>query len=360
MVSAVAAFTFPWLRGFVLVGALSAACSGRPLPVPGAPLTPPTALCVTEPAQGGCRPASEVDTWLHSPDLEIVSAAETPAGRQGARVLTLALPNAAGRTIFRAKWRSYATTSNMNDPRKELAAYALERKLLRPEQLVIPPAAGHCFALDHYRRRVEPNAKPTFARIPCVYGILSYWLEGARGIDDAEDEDWIESDELLNWRLFRGDPSYRRSLADVNLLAHLISHGDSHRKQFLFTRHFGALRVYLVDNSLAFSAFRNPSVEHDQDWSNILVPSLSAESIERLRGLTRAALAELLVAEQYQVSAGRLLNVAPDAPGGRTDRGLRWAGDKLQVGLTQAEAEVVWNRVQALLKRVDRAQIRTF
>jgi hypothetical protein len=350
------AHSLAWL----LLCALTAACGGRPMPEPGAPLTPPTALCVEHAAARDCRPASEIDAWLHATDLEIVSAAETPAGKQGARVLTLALPTAAGRQVFRAKWRSLATTSSLNEPRKELAAYALERKLLRPEQFVIPPAAGYCFDLEQYRRRVEPTAEPTFDGIPCVYGVLSYWLEGARGIDDAEDEDWIPADDLLNEGLFRREQSYRRSLADVNLLAHLIGHGDSHHKQFVFTRGLGALRVYLVDNSLAFGAFRNPGIEPEQDWSNLHVPALSSESIERVRALSRAALSQLTVIEQYRVSGGRLIHVPTTAPGQRTNHGLRWVGQELQVGLTRAEADLVWTRLEALLRRLDAGQIRTF
>ena len=126
------------------------------MPEPAAPLTPPTRICTEAQPSSGCRAASVIDAALRAPELVLLGAAETPQGRQGARMLTLALPAESGKLVFRAKWRAHSTLSSLNDPRRELGAYAVQRLFLEPHEYVVPPSVGHCFDLAEYRKRVDP------------------------------------------------------------------------------------------------------------------------------------------------------------------------------------------------------------
>src|SRR5687767_13755026 len=102
-----------WVRLALVV---AAGCSAydrtlpRPVPRAAAPLSQPARLCVTERPRRPCLEADEVERWLARPDLEIVGAAPTPAGIQGARVLTVRLPGPAP-IVFRVKWRAHSTAS---------------------------------------------------------------------------------------------------------------------------------------------------------------------------------------------------------------------------------------------------------
>src|SRR5687768_5416936 len=107
----------------------------RPPPRPAAPLTQPARLCVTEAPRRPCRDALEVEAWLLRPDLEIAGVGLTPAGIQGAQVLTLRVPGPQT-IVFRAKWRAHTTTDIKNSPRRELAAHAVQKLFLASSEWV--------------------------------------------------------------------------------------------------------------------------------------------------------------------------------------------------------------------------------
>ena len=334
---------------------LSSAC-GSSLAPPAAPLTPPAVLCFGEPASASCRTPEEVESWLHDPGLRILGSADTAQGIQGAKVLTLSAPTALGSAGFRAKWRAYATRSSMSDPRKELGAYAVQSLFLKPGEFVVPPTAGHCFELLHYRATVQANADATMRGTRCVYGVLSYWLEDARSTDVANDEGILESeDNAFDEHLFNTSASYRQSAANVNILTYLIDHGDSHKRQFVLRGGPRTPWLYEVDNSVAFGTHTNPEVE--QDWSQILVPALPRASIERLK---RADPDDLAVIEQYENVAGLLRVTRRTAPGPEREASLRWHHGQLQVGLTRSEIRGVAARRTALLTSVGRQILRTY
>jgi hypothetical protein len=290
----------------------------------------------------------------------VLGAVRTPKGKQNAKVLTLAVPSKHGSIVFRAKWRADSTISSLNDPRRELAAYAVQKMFLAPEQYVVPPTAGHCFEIAHYRARVEPSEPASFQGATCVYGILSYWLEDAQSIDEAADTERLDEDDLLNGDLFWRNSSYRRSLADVNLLAHLISHGDSHPAQFVVTGDRKQPRVHVVDNTIAFSDFRNPKLERAEDWSILHVPALSAESLARLRALRFHDLLKLAVIERYENRGGRLVHTDLPRRFAPRQTGLRWVNNRLEIGLTGAEINQLYRRLRGVVQRADAGEIRTF
>lgn len=326
---------------------------------PAAPLTPPSSLCVE--GRGGvpCRDAQEVEHLLASRDLEILGAGDPPHGIQGARVLTLAAQGPHGRVVFRAKWRPHASADDLNRPRKEVLAHAVQKLFLDPDEWVIPPAAGHCFPLDTYRRMIDPLGEPTYPPSTCVLGVLSYWLEGSQGLGDAESDDWIPT-EVLQDTPRAGDPGLYDSIADMNLACYLISHGDSHPQQFVVTREATTSRVYIVDNSISFGAYRNPSLPKENVWANFLVTALRKQSVDRLRKITHQEMEKLAVVEQYEVQDGLLVPTTPTRPGRRTESAFRWVDGQLQMGLTHPEIAIVEERMQALFDAVDGKAVRIY
>lgn len=322
------------------------------MPDPAAPLTPPTTLCRQETA-GPCREAAEVEALLRDPGLTVLGSDEPSEGIQGARILTLLVPRADGDVVFRAKWRANATRTVINSPRKELAAHEMQKLFLPVDDYVVPPASGHCFELDHYHAMVDAEAEP-LENTRCVFGVLSYWLEDVQSLDDAEDDDVLRRERLYDPALFERNETYRRSLANVNLLAYLIRHGDTHPGQFVVTSNEEHPRVYSVDNSLSFGAPQNTQLTYEQNWSHIHVPALPQSSVERLRVLSKQDIARLGVFEQYEKRADLLVPVEPEAPRGDTEAAMRWVDDgrQLQLGLMEAEVAAVWERVGELLSRI--------
>jgi hypothetical protein len=336
--------------------ALLASACGSSLAPPALPLTPPAVLCSGERADASCRTPEEVEAWLREPGLRILGCADTVEGIQGARVLTLSAPTAHGSVVFRAKWRAYETRSSVNDPRTELAAYAVQSLFLNSSEFVVPPTAGHCFELVHYRATVQANAEVTIHGMRCVYGILSYWLEDAQSIDAADDEGILDSDDsAFDEHLFNISASYRQSAANVNILTYLIHHADSHGRQFVLRGGARTPWLYAVDNSSAFGSYKNPDVE--RDWSLIGVPALPRASVERLK---RADPGDLAVVEQYENVAGVLRSTPRTATGAEREAGFRWHHGQLQVGLTRLEISGVAARRAALLTSLGRQQLRTY
>jgi hypothetical protein len=303
-----------------------------------------------------------VEASLRDPRLEIVGSSPTPGGQQGALVLTLALAERSAHKVFRAKWRALDSESLTNDPRKELGAYAVQKLFLEPHEYVVPPTSGHCFALDHYRARVDAKAPASFREegVRCVFGILSYWLEDAEDLEGAQEKGRWGKSTILDPELFQRDLGYRRSIADLNLLTYLVHHGDAHDKQFLITDARSSPRVYSVDNSITFQAIKNPMLLFREDWSLIRVPALSARSIARLKRLGADDWSRLGLIQQFQKHDGQLVPAAQDSPIGPPDAGVRWVGLGLQVGLTEPEIQGVRQRFVDLSNQIEKGKPRTF
>ena len=350
-------------RLWIILTAIAAGCGAadapdRPPPRPAAPLTLPKVLCAPVPDGSPappCRRPDEVERWLTSPDLEIIGVASTPAGIQGARVLTLRVPGPSP-VVFRAKWRAQSTLTRKNDPRRELVAYAIQKLYLEPERYVVPPTAPHCFPLAAYRARVLPGAQASFRDVPCVLGYLSYWLEDVSGIKDAARQGWFGShDDALDDDLFARSAIYRESVADMNLLTYLIDHADTHRAQFVIRRDPQAPVVYSVDNSMSFGVKRNTRVR--VDWAEIQVPALSRRATERLRTADLDALTS--IAELELAGAGRLQPVTPRRRAAEP-AAIRWIDGRLVIGMTVDELAILRERATRLLYAIDRGEVKTF
>lgn len=345
---------------------ISLACStgsddggDRQSPEPAAPLTQPDELCRASTGAKPCRTAAEVESWLSDPELEILGAAQPSTGIQGALVLTLRAPRLVP-VVFRAKWRAHSTTTTRNSPRRELAAYAIQKLFLDPDEYVVPPTAPHCFPLEAYRARVDGKASATFREAPCVYGYLSYWLEDVESLAAAAVDGWFHGQyrHAFDPTLYARNPAYRDSISRVNMLTYVIGHADSHAKNFVITSDSSAPLVYSVDNSLSLGLKKNARLDPRHDWSTLKVPSLPRASVERLRAasheLDRLAAIAMLEPRSGVLVPDEVRRTRPNA------LGLEWAGGRLRVGLSAAEIGDLEVRIALLLQKVDGGEIRVY
>jgi hypothetical protein len=324
----------------------------------GAALTPPARLCRRKALFESCWSAGDVEKWLRHPNLVIVGSAPTPGGVQDAQVLTLRVPSFPP-TVFRAKWRAESSATRRNSPRRELAAYHVQKLFLEEHEYVVPPTAPHCFPLDEYRKKVDRGAKPSFRDTRCVYGILSYWLEDVQSLAGARKAGWFHGarGHALDRKLFDRNHTYRDSIAAVNLFTYLIAHADSHAANFIITRDRDEPFVYSIDNSLSLGLARNAKLAQEDDWARLRVPTLRRGHIDRLRD-AGDRIGELRSCAELEPDDG-LLVVAS-----RSDRssappadGLDWIDGRLRVGLTASEIAGLRDRITRVIERAERKQL---
>ncbi len=192
------------------------------------------------------------------------------------------------------------------------------------------------------------GARATLPGTRCVLGVISYWLEHGSGVTD-----------LLE-RPFWSTQSYRRSLANVNLVSFSIDHGDSYPGQLVAIGDAHDPRVYLVDNTIAFSDYENPKIPPAWDLSRLRVPALPRTSVERLLALSAAELGTLRAIERFELRSGQLLRKPPDRQLARRRANLFWAHGELSLGLTDAEIARVSRRIEELRELVRQGRVRTF
>lgn len=284
-------------------------------------------------------------------ETEILGMADTPSGMQGAKILTLRTTDASGRhDVLRVKWRPQSSGDLLNEPRKELAAYAVQKLILDEAELVVPPTVAHCFPLAEYRR-FAPKETASFPELDCVLGFASYWLEGVETVHAAREDGLLgHGTGIFDAQLFERDPIYRSSVANSNLLTYLINHGDAHDEQFLLEKSARGLRAYVVDNSIAFRSIKNPMLLFRQDWSHIQVSALTPSALDRLAALTDADYARLGTVAELERRDGQLVRVSPVEPPQSDGSTMSWNGPRLRIGLTAGEIALVRSRAGELLK----------
>ncbi|MDQ3034203.1 MAG: hypothetical protein M3Y87_17475 [Myxococcota bacterium] len=311
----------------------------------------------TEPASSACRPPREVEESLRSDALAIIGCRQT-SGAQGAVALTVR----EGDVVLEAKWRPASSASAWNDPVAELAAHHVQRLVLEPADYVVPPAASHCYDAEQEARWLA-SAAPV-EDMGCVLGYLSYWLTGSvtlvearrDGIVPAPHGVWSADPALYDAARFVGQSrAERRNLAHLNVVAFLVRNGDAHAAQFVVYRE--PLHLFLVDNSVAFSAERRPAMRDRQDFSELVVPAIPADTAERVSRLGWEEVSALMRIEEYERQHGRWRRVPPGPllEGGREH--VRRVGDRVQVGLSEADARGVMQRVRVLQRAIESGAI---
>lgn len=296
--------------------------------------------------------------------------ADTPGGLQGAKLLTVRGTLGDHSVTFRVRWRAQSSGGLINEPRKELAADAVQRLFLDDSELVVPPTAAYCFPLSDYRR-FAPDQKASFTGVDCVLGFVTYWLEGAKTVSSARKTGWLGAGNgagLWDPKLFADDPIYAASVANCNVLMNVIHHGDAHNEQLLLERTPRGLRSYVVDNSIAFLSIKNPMLLLREDWSELQVPMLPQSTVARLKALAPSDWQRLVTVQELELRDGRLVPVAlgsgPEAARqpndteefswhGRAKSESAVSGRRLRIGLTRGEIDLVASRVRALVGRPD-------
>jgi len=334
----------------LLVGFLG--CSKHlPLARPAAPLTQPTRLCLGHEAPPSCRSPQQIEALIPA-GPELLGLDDTPSGSQGAKILTLASTVRGERVVFRVRWRAQSSAGLINEPRKELAAYAVQKLFLSEQELVVPPTVAICLPLSEYRR-FEPNEPPTFENIDCVLGFASYWLEGVEDVGAAQKSGTLRANGgIWDRRRFETDPVYRSSVSNANVFTYLINHGDAHEKQFMLERTPEGLRTYVVDNSIAFLSIKNPLLLVREDWSQLQIPYVPQQLVARIEALTVANLRALSSLAELEKQGRQLVPSSPTRERVPTDgHAMSWQGSRLRIGLSNREIELVAARMRELVQR---------
>jgi hypothetical protein len=250
---------------------------------------------------------------------------------------------------FRAKFKpSFEGGEGFNNnPRKELAAYRVQKLFLEPHEYVVPPTVVRCVPLDRMEREHGMTGKkPTFEGTSCVLAIFTYWMEN------------VTSDDVFHvWR-FEQNSDYRRNISNLNLLTFIIDHRDTHDGNFLISTDLTNPRVFAVDNGLAFSGLRNPVpiLQRHPNWAHIVVPALPREKIEIIRGITRAQLDELGTTIQLAPRNGMLQEVESEPPFD-PEEGVRVRSGVVQMGLKREEIDGVEKRIRQLLEKSESGEV---
>ncbi len=229
-----------------------------------------------------------------------------------------------------------------NVPRYDLAAYELQKLFLDPAEYVVPPTALRMVPLADFAK-YAPGVARTFSAADQVLAVVQYWLSDIKVVAD-----------VYSPVRFAADPVYARHIGQLNVLTYLIRHRDSNLGNFLLGKAEVGARVFSIDHGVAFASGES---DRGEVWKDMRVNRLPADTIERLRKVTPQLLEERLgVLAQWQLEGRSYVPVA-SGKNLSENRGVRRAGDVLQMGLTRAEILALHRLLNKLLKRVDRGEI---
>jgi len=238
-----------------------------------------------------------------------------------------------------------------NSPRKELAAYEIQKFFLEPEDYVVPTTLARCPEINNFRK-LFPKAEPSIPKTNCKLGIIALWLKDVRIPENAGD---VYDDDR-----FRTDPVYAYYLSNVNIVMYLIDHRDARASNFLVATDDKRRQVFSPDNGTSFSpAFYNPFL---RGWNEIRLPAIRKASVDRLRKIQRQDLDSLLVLNQLELDDDGIYRVVdPVAPApSERDRAVRITEKTIQLGLRDSEIDGLYERIQELIEQVDSGKVAVF
>jgi hypothetical protein len=284
--------------------------------------------------------------FAHAP-FELVSAKPTSEGVAGARKAEVLFPND-GR-FLQVKWKEAprgTCDSWNNNPRKEIACYAVQRWFLDAADYVVPTISVRAIPRGAYRR-VAPEATPTIDGANCVIGVLALWLQHVTA-----------PERLYDPVRFLADHPYAYHLSNLNVLTYLVDHRDGRKGNFLAADDEANRREFAIDNGISFGGWVWNFLS--TNWNVIRVPAIRGAVVERLRGVDAARLEALSsLAELRADAAGGMHPVEATKPIDPS-RGARVVPGRVQLGLTTAEIADVAERIAILLDDVDRGALAVF
>lgn len=299
-------------------------------------------------------PPLELDRLLRTETFVVRGAKGAGAGTTGAKKVDLEFPEAG--LEFHLKWKEmpgrWSPVSGRldgvnNSPRKEIAAWKLQKLVLDPEDYVVPSTLAYCVPISDFEAR-SGAATPTLDDTSCVLGVLALWLE-----------DLKLPKPLLDPVRFDSDYVYAYFMSNLNLVTYLMKHHDGREGNFLVSTIPDRRQVFAIDNGVAFGGiWYNWFVPN---WNSIRVPALRKESIDRLRGLTEQEFHDALgVVAQLELDDDGIYQIVDAGPNLDDDDGVRREGKILQLGLTDDEIEDIWERAKDLIEDVDDGTIQVF
>jgi hypothetical protein len=334
------------LAGLAVLVAVAAACRG---PVVQADPAAPMPARSTTPPPGNNWPVAPADAerLLGSAPLRFRTLEKTEQGVAGAMRGRVAFPRRRG--DLEVKWKPLPPGRPdgwNNAPRKEVAAYELQKWFLQPADYVVPTTAVRCVPLGDYRR-FDPSAEPTVDGTRCVLGTLSLWLEHVHA-----------PQEILDPARFGSDPRYAYHLSNFNVLAYLVEHRDGRSGNVLVAENDANRRVFAVDNGISFGGLVYNFLT--TNWDVIRVPGIRRAVVDDLRAVGPAQLAALGTVAELRADANGVLRPVPLQPPIDPAEGVRIAGGRVQMGLTNDEIEAVSRRLATLLRLVDDGKLAVF
>jgi hypothetical protein len=289
------------------------------------------------------RPAAQLERMLGEAPMRIVAAEISRPKAKGD--ITLKADVAFGdEAPLRVKLRKSEPGADdfNNEPRYDLAAYQLQKLLVDEPEYLVPPTALRFVPIGEFRRYTE-DVSPTFRGSDEVLAVVQYWLQEVKLAED-----------VLDPARFASDPVYARHIGQLNVFTYLIDHKDSNLGNFLISRAEQGPRVFSIDHGVAFAS---PDSDRGELWRSLRVDRLPADTVARLRALTRADLeARLAVLAQWRLVDGHFVAERPGANLG-AGRGVRVQDGVVQMGLSSREIARVWQRREQLLRSIDAGKI---
>ncbi len=291
------------------------------------------------------EPPAALEARLETGRFEIRAIRDI--GYRGSRSKRVTLAFRDG-VVLDAKWAVAAPGGRAlnNQPQYEIGAYELQKLFLEPEDYVVPPTRLRSLPLRLYQQ-LDSTAGPTFEGTSSVLVLLQYWLPD---VTYTEREVWDPA-------LFQADTVYARHFANADVLTYLIRMADANPGNLLISTDSSVSRVFAVDNGVAWTSPDGRGTH----WSELEVDRLPRETVERLRAITREQLdSALAVVAQFAVDdAGRLVR-AEITPKRTPHVAVEHADGIVQLGLMDVELENTWERLRALLARVDAGEVGVF
>lgn len=289
------------------------------------------------------QPVADLERLLAAEPL-VITQAEISRPKAKGDITLRAEVSFGGAPPLRVKLRRAepGADSFNNVPRYDFAAYELQKLFLDPAEYVVPPTTLRMVPLADFAKYSSGVAR-TFSAADQVLAVAQYWLSDIKVVAD-----------VYSPARFAADPAYARHIGQLNVLTYLIRHRDSNLGNFLLGNAEVGARVFSIDHGVAFASGES---DRGEVWKDLRVNRLPADTVERLRHVTPQLLADRLgVLAQWQLQ-GR--SYAPVASGKNlsANRGVRRAGNELQMGLTKSEIRAVHRLLTKLLERVDRGEI---
>jgi hypothetical protein len=231
-------------------------------------------------------------------------------------------------------------------PRKEIAAYEVQKFFLDPEDYVVPTVLPICAPRERYLK-FAGYAAATLEGTDCVLGLASIWMVDVTIPDTLYDES-----------RFLKDPTYAYYMSNFNILTYLIEHRDPRAGQFLISKDDKRRQVFSIDNGISFGFWAYNILI--QQWDRINLPALRKDSIDRLRKIQRQDLDFLGVLAQLELDDKGVLRPKPVGENLDPTKGAKYIDGTLQYGLTTSEIDYLWERIQTLIAEVDAGKIQVF